>query len=265
VTYIIFDLVIGVILLLFALRGRKRGLVLTLCSLAAVIIAFIGATAVADALTPKAADILAPKIASFIEQRLLDKDVSGEAASSGDDISAVDGNVTVETDDNSSEDSTGADRAESGGTDTSGSGTDTTKNAMGALGLPDGTFSSLKDALDDLKNIERLPSVLSAAIARSAAETVLYLLIFLIAFILILLLWRVAAHALDLVARLPVLHFFNKTGGFVLGLLKGALFLFVLAWVLRYLGNVIPDDTVEHTYLLRFFMTTDPLTFINGG
>jgi len=253
-----------VILLFFALRGRKRGLVLTLCSLVAVITAFVGATFVADTLTPKAADIMVPKITSIIERRLEDIGVTGAGSLLDDDITDTDGNKTIENSDNINEDSMEPERAPSND-DTSETGLDLVTQAMSVLRLPSGLLGSIEDALGGLESIRDIPSALSGAIARAAAETVLYLIIFLIAFILILLLWSIVGHALDLVARLPVLHFLNKTGGFVLGLCKGALFLFVLAWVLRYLGDVIPDDTVEHTYLLHFFMTTNPFTFIIGS
>jgi uncharacterized membrane protein required for colicin V production len=266
VTYVFYDLVIGVVLLLFALRGRKRGLILTLCSLLAIITAFIGASYAADELTPKAADFMAPKISSIIERRLeksfnqdgSSKDASSDSTkSAGDDAaSADDGNETVQTSGGTGEESQDA--------DASGSGLDKIKEAIHVLGLPSGMLDSVKDSLGDLDVIGDIPSAISNAIARAAAETVLHILIFLIAFVLILLFWTVVGHALDLVAKLPVLHFFNKTGGFVFGLCKGALFLFVLAWILQYLGGVIPDDAVEHTYLLHFFMTKSPLSILSS-
>ena len=66
-------------------------------------------------------------------------------------------------------------------------------------------------------------------------------------------------------AHLPGLHFLNKTGGALLGLVKGCAILFLCAWVLRYLGKVIPEETVEQTRLLKFFMTTNPVALVLGG
>ena len=73
-----------------------------------------------------------------------------------------------------------------------------------------------------------------------------------------------AGTVLNLVARLPGLHTLNRTGGAILGLLKGCAVLFLCAWVLRYLGSVIPEETVEQTHLLKFFMTTNPFTLLGG-
>ena len=50
-----------------------------------------------------------------------------------------------------------------------------------------------------------------------------------------------------------------------MGLLKGCAILFLCAWVLRYLGSVIPEETVARTYLLKFFLTTNPVTLILDG
>lgn len=256
--YWLYDIAIGVILLLFALRGQKRGLVLTLCSLVAVLTAFLGANLIADALTPKVADILAPKITSIFEQRLQDNLQKNSKTDSG-----------------TTEKGTSKSTSGSAGSGTAASGSGTTASGdeeagilsslLDRLHLPAGMFDSAKEALDSLKGIKDLPSALSLAIARTAAETVLYLAIFLISFLLILLAWHIIGGALNLVARLPVLHFFNRTGGFVFGLCKGTFFLFIVAWVLRYLGGIIPDDAVEHTYLLHFFMTTSPFTLLLGS
>ena len=69
-TAILFDVVILLILAGFALHGASRGLLLSLCGLVAVLVAFIGGNFLADLLAPKVADYLEPKFASAIESRL---------------------------------------------------------------------------------------------------------------------------------------------------------------------------------------------------
>lgn len=254
--YIIYDIVIGLILLFFALRGHKRGLILTLCSLVAVLVAFVGANFIADALTPRVADLLAPKITAIIEQHLTGTAEQDSQSESGVSVGgdSADSGTAADVQD------AGAETASSGNEDP-----DLLDDLMDKLHLPAGMIDTIRDTVDNLQNIKDLPSALSQAIARTAAETVLYLLIFLISFIVLLIAWKFIGNALDLVARLPVLHFFNKTGGFIFGLCKGTFFLFIVAWVLKYLGGIIPDDAVEHTYLLHFFMTSNPFALIVGG
>lgn len=269
-TYWIYDIVIGVVLLLFALRGRKRGLVLSLCSLAAIVVAFVCAGVAADTLTPRVADLLTPKISAVLERRLedvLQTDGTSESVScdgaADEETSAADGGGTATDGDQLNEDGASGQTEASDETESE-TGLDQLLASLSSLKLPAGMLDSIKNSLGDLDGISDIPSALSNAVVNAAAQTVLYLLIFLISFVIVLLLWRIVSHVLDLVAHLPVLHFFNQIGGFAFGLCKGALLLFLVAWVLRFLGNIIPDDAVEHTYLLHFFMTTNPLTLITG-
>ena len=69
-TYLLFDMAVVIILVLFLLRGAQRGLVLSLCGLVAVFVALIGAQIASDTLAPRAADILEPGFSSVIEEQL---------------------------------------------------------------------------------------------------------------------------------------------------------------------------------------------------
>ena len=57
----------------------------------------------------------------------------------------------------------------------------------------------------------------------------------------------------------------ETAGGALLGRVKGCIILFLCAWVLRYLGNIIPEEAVTQTRLLKFFMTTNPVTLLLGA
>ena len=65
--------------------------------------------------------------------------------------------------------------------------------------------------------------------------------------------------ARDLVARLPVLSTVNAWGGGAVGLVKGALIVFIAVWLLR--DSYIPRPALEHTWLLKYFATVNPLAF----
>ena len=96
----------------------------------------------------------------------------------------------------------------------------------------------------------------------AALCVVLGIILFLLGFFLILLAWRLLSRALDLVARLPGLHFLNKTGGALFGLVQGCIILFVAAWLLQFFGQMLPRELVEQTVLLKFFMTTNPFSLL---
>ena len=74
--------------------------------------------------------------------------------------------------------------------------------------------------------------------------------------------WRAKGLRVGIIAVDPTSPF---TGGAILGLVKGCAILFLCAWVLRCLGKVIPEETVEQTHLLKFFMTTNPVALVLGG
>lgn len=231
--YILFDVAIIVVLALFAWRGASRGLVLSLFGLLAVVVAFAGANFAANLLAPKVGAAIEPKLAAVIEQKLEEQ------------VAAATGSAE-------------------------------------APALPDGEDYPLQDVLGVLKEMGLYEDLIStvdkavqngmmdvaasaaAAVAAAIAQSIAYMVLFLIAFILILVAWTLLSHALDLVTRLPGLSFLNKSGGALLGLVKGCILLFVLAWIMRVSGNFIPEAVVQQTRVLKFFMTTNPVTLITG-
>jgi len=38
----------------------------------------------------------------------------------------------------------------------------------------------------------------------------------------------------------------------------------VAAWLLQFFGHVLPESLVNQTHLLKFFMTTNPLSLLSG-
>ena len=65
-SYIVYDIGIAAVLLLFVWLGYRKGLVLTLCSLLAVFVALIGASFLSNALAEPVAKAIEPAVASSI-------------------------------------------------------------------------------------------------------------------------------------------------------------------------------------------------------
>jgi len=72
---------------------------------------------------------------------------------------------------------------------------------------------------------------------------------------------RLAALAINLVLRLPVLSGVNTLGGALLGLLEGMMVVWLLIWLAPRLGIALP---AENTYLLHFFMTVGPMGLLSS-
>jgi uncharacterized membrane protein required for colicin V production len=245
--YLIFDLVILIALLAFAFRGAKRGLVLSLCGLVAVLVAFVGAGFAARTLSPTVAAYLEPKFAAAIEQRLDEGIQDAQQASPQPSVSPA-------PQEGSEPD--GADgQAEA-------SPIQDVLDALRDMGLYDTLIGTIDQAVS--QGMDEAAASAAASVAAATAQSAAYFIIFVLAFILILLAWKLLSRALDLVARLPGLHFLNKTLGALFGLVQCCILLFVIAWFLQFFGKVIPAQAVNQTYLLKFFMTTNPFALLAG-
>ena len=229
---IVFELIVVVVLAAFVLLGIKRGLVLSLCGLIGVLVAFAGAGAVARTLSPVVADALEPRFAAAIEEQLNEsirqQAEAGEAAVLSPDDVPLEGVL----------------------------------DALREMGFYETLINTVDRAVES--GMTAVAASAAAAVAAAIAQSAAYLILFLLGFFLILLAWRLLSRALDLVARLPVLHFLNKTLGAVFGLLQGCVVLFVAAWTIQFMGKLIPPEMVEQTTLLKFFMTTNPMTLFFG-
>ena len=66
----VFDVILFLVVLLFAALGVRRGLVLTVCGLLSILVALGGAKVAADSLSPVVAEAITPRIATTVEDRL---------------------------------------------------------------------------------------------------------------------------------------------------------------------------------------------------
>lgn len=228
--FLIADGLVLAVLLIFACIGARRGLILSLCGLLAFVVAFLGASFAARTLSPVVADALEPKFVAAIEEQLNEsirqQAEAGEAAVLSPDDVPLEGVL----------------------------------DALREMGFYETLINTVDRAVES--GMTAVAASAAAAVAAAIAQSAAYLILFLLGFFLILLAWRLLSRALDLVALLPGLHFLNKTGGALFGLVQGCIILFVAAWLLQFFGQVLPRELVEQTVLLKFFMTTNPFSLV---
>ena len=228
--FLIADGLVLAVLLIFACIGARRGLILSLCGLLAFVVAFLGASFAARTLSPVVADALEPKFAAAIEEQLNEsirqQAEAGEAAVLSPDDVPLEGVL----------------------------------DALREMGFYETLINTVDRAVES--GMTAVAASAAAAVAAAIAQSAAYLILFLLGFFLILLAWRLLSRALDLGARLPGLHFLNKTGGALFGLVQGCIILFVAAWLLQFFGQMLPRELVEQTVLLKFFMTTNPFSLV---
>lgn len=214
----VYDIVILLVLAAFALWGMRRGFVMTLCSLIALLVALVGALAVTNFFAPAVAGwlepVIQPSVAAAVEEALPE-----EATQAG--LSREQLLELLEQTD-----------------------------------LPFGLEDSLAELVEQLPTLEPQTVVEDVALSltQKAAQMIAKALVFLVCFVLILILWHLLAHALDLVARLPGLHFLNRVGGLALGAVRGAVFVFACLWLLRFSG-LLPQQAADGSALLPFFLS----------
>lgn len=200
----IFDIGIVLLLAFFAWRGAAKGLILSLCGLAAVFVAFFAAQFISDTFCAPVANIIRPVISRSIQKAV---PAAGAAA-------AEEGQSAYSVDE--------------------------LLESVKEKGLFEGFSDFLEQgAADDalghasLSPVNALAGYLSKGIAKA--------LLFGFVFIGVQLVWFLLSHMLDLAFKLPILSEVNLACGLLLGLIKGVLLIIVLVW-LGQLAGLVPAD-----------------------
>ena len=237
-TYLIFDLIILAALAVFVLLGSKRGFVLTLCGFLAVFVAFIGASFLSDLLCAPVGRLIQPVLETSITQTLKEKT----------DETKWQLELPITHEDSSQEEDSRPVLP-----------VDQALAALEGSKLYRAFGESLQNALRE--GVLKVTSSAAAAIAAYIARELARLVLFLISFVVVLLAWVLLSHALDLAFKLPVLSSVNRSLGGVMGLIKGALIVFILCWLFK--GSLIPQKAIEQTFLLKFFCENSPLSLLS--
>ncbi len=228
-SYLAYDLAIVLVLLLFFWRGYSKGFVLTLCGFLAVFVALIGAAFLSDALAEPVAKAVEPTVQQHIQGALTEA-IQNTA------LVSVDGGVAQTPE-------------------------ELPLNAVIEQLKESKLYQGFADAFQ--KAVDNGTAEIAANAAHTlshfAAVQIARIVLFVLSFFAVLIAWFFLSHTLDLVTKLPVLNSLNHWGGGAVGLLKGALVLFIAAWLFQ--DSYIPRDAVEQTYLLKWFCTVSPISF----
>ena len=228
-TPVIIDVIAAAVLIAAVAWGAHRGLFRSLAGLAVVIVALVGAAVIANALAGPAARLVTPLIRESIETK-----VDEAMAQQSQEVQMPEADVDE-----------GFEIAD----------------LLALMGLDEDVRDSLVQQTEE--KIQDTGISLAMAVVESVAESILYAALFLISFVVLTILLKLLIRALDLVLQLPGLHLVNSLGGAAIGLVEGALVLFLAIWVLRRFGVSFETDTVSATHILRFFATHTPLSALS--
>lgn len=226
-TPVIIDIVVAAVLLGFAVYGGKRGLFRALSGLLAVVVALVGAGIIAATFTTPVTKVVTPLIAGHIEEKV-ENAMAVQSAGSGVQMPEAD------TEDPSA-----------------------IQDLLAILGLDDEVRSRLAEEVQE--KVRDTGASIAAAVVESMARSLIYGTLYILSFAVLLLLMKVLIGAMDLVLKLPLLRGINTLGGAAVGLVEGALLLFLAVWVLRRLGVSFESEALAEAHILRIFTANTPL------
>ena len=226
-TPVIIDIVVAAVLLGFAVYGGKRGLFRALSGLLAVVVALVGAGIIAATFTTPVTKVVTPLIAGHIEEKV-ENAMAVQSADSGVQMPEADT------------------EAPSG-----------IRGLLASLGLDDEVRSRLAEEVQE--KVRDTGASIAAAVVESMARSFIYGTLYILSFAVLLLLMKVLIGAMDLVLKLPLLRGLNTLGGAAVGLVEGALLLFLAVWVLRRLGVSFESEALAEAHILRIFTANTPL------
>lgn len=211
------DVVIAVVLILFAAAGWKNGLIRSLVGLAAMVLAVVLSTQLARAAAPKIVDqYLRPATYAAIEERA--EELSREAGASS----------SVE---------------------------ELRRNLYQILdAIPSGFIRErAQDALDDalplgepigdafLMPLEELGKDMADTVLDTLVQDVLRSILCAALFVVLNGLFRLIARVLRIVEKIPGVRQLNELGGALAGLGKGLILVCLAVWVLQQTGVLTPE------------------------
>lgn len=214
---VMIDVVIAVVLILFAAAGWKNGLIRSLVGLAAMVLAVVLSTQLARAAAPKIVDrYLRPATYAAIEERAEELSREAEASSSIEELR---------------------------------------RNLYQILdAIPSGFIRErAQDALDDalplgepiggafLMPLEELGKDMADTVLDTLVQDVLRSILCAALFVVLNGLFRLIARVLRIVEKIPGVRQLNELGGALAGLGKGLILVCLAVWVLRQTGVLTPE------------------------
>ena len=219
--------------------GAHRGFFRTVAGLLAVILALVGAQLFTSWAAPHVSGVLQPAIERRVEKKV-------DAALGGDTITPQEPQIGASRPDSGTQDQKEAEEESE------------IQRLLRAIGVDEQLFQRLGESARE--KVRDTGVTVATAVVQSVAESVIRALLFLLSFAVFLLLLKLLAKVLDLALKLPVLRSMNGLAGAAVGLVEGALAVFLAVWLLRRFGVSFETPAVEGTYLLSFFAKHTPLS-----
>ena len=220
---VIIDAVVVLILVGFTVIGARRGLLQTLTGLVIVVVALVGAGMIATTFSGPAAKLAAPLIEKQIEKKIDAAMAESAPSSPAAEVSQL-------------------------------------EEILSLLGLDTVVRDSMAEKAKD--TVRDTGVSVAAAVVTSIAQSIIYGVLYILSFVALTVLLHVLFKAMGLLTKLPGIHSLNALGGGLLGLIEGALLLFLAVWAARRLGVSFEAEPFASAHILAVFTTHTPLSVL---
>ena len=249
----IINLVLIGIILICTWSGYKKGIIMGIGGILAIIVALYGANLVATTFSYDIISAMRPFASGYMESQIRRED-SSVAISLGDE--------EEEEEEDSILEQMGWESSELSVEDLLAENPDRREEFCIAcyqkLGLNEDTSRTM--AAEAIAYAGENETDMLSSVVQVLCENVCFVGCFLLSFLLIIILLTVIGNLPNLSYKLPHLDILNDMGGTLLGVATGVMFCVVLVWALKFTGIVIGKDTLSSASVAKLFLEHNFLT-----
>lgn len=222
------DLLLVLIIIICAWSGYKKGMIMGIGGVLAIIISLYGANLLSNTFSYEVIPALRP-FASGYMAKLITEEVNVDLGITGTGLS-VDDYLAVYPSDTH----------------------EFCYRSFKAIGLADGTADSM--AAMAMEYAEEQSTDIKTAVTEVLCREVAYAAGFILFFLILIILLTIIGNLPNLSFKIPNMDLLNDISGAALGVITGAMFCIVLVWALKFTGLFISQDTIDETLLASWFM-----------
>ncbi len=223
---LIVDIVLLLILLLCAWRGYRSGLIAGILAVCAVLFSFYAADILADMYSGEFTKMLEPFVSGVVDS----------ASQSAEDYFAE--------------------------KDRTPGVYEMSMKTMEGIGIMKSAAENVSKQIAE--ETSELGRELRTVTVNKLCAVAAYVLTYAVMFILLIIIFGVIGNLFNLAFKLPGLELVNGVLGTLLGLAKGLLYVFAIAWIMRFTGLLLSEERVDATFLLSRLMKACPLVSFLG-
>jgi len=232
----IIEIMLLMVILLCTWNGYKKGLVMCIGGILAIIVSLYMGDLLAATFTPAVTPAVHPFVSGYMDG------TGGKINGTLSDLLGGDSTLSIEDAIKQNPDIK----------------TELCVNSFEQVGI----FSSTAEvmAADAIRTADDSGSTLSAAIINVLCYDFTYYIIFLIFFAITLIILTVLGNILNLSFKIPEMDKLNDVGGIIAGAVKGLAFCVIIVWALKFTGALFPEEELKHTLLTALFLKMNILS-----